>query len=499
MGGGCGPFGPNGENVNVAISEKERLRSVDIGGMCAQGVGITGPALAGASSAQRFFSGNQLIQLFECPRKAGDFIALAVTSGDIFIKANFVCPEFLRELEAFVRSGDPACESQYEVRSASWAGVLPDTSRIQYGTAAKFLVMDVASDGKLVGFEITFVNPFPNSAFVVNLAHIHGRTFGAKNVENERIVPLYTRDLDRLVRKDIQRILATRGVTTVEFSKAQIDRLFDGKKTPCVTAEDVGFPLNGGAGWEAGDLLTVIFDEMQQVRSIEVTETIDDATLGGEPAPSDVNGQVNLVLPNGVVSSAAAGDEAVFGLKAKGFVFEFVDPAASICEIVIKTFSHVDTEIPVVPINDGPASTEDAVPVLVIGGNAEKVQAKTTVTILNTDAPGTAHRITITNIGKRSLWAWILIHNGGADTALTVEPENTFDDAAAVSRNALITSFGVAASGDVAFLLQFPGGPGAAAAAATFTPSWTLNVKNDATPAASRTISITVTAEDPAA
>lgn len=157
--------------------------------------------------------------------------------------------------------------------------------------------------------------------------------------------PSYVRTVDRVVIGDVERVIAARSnlQELVELTSNQRLILFDGSKDTCLLC-----PFVGGGQWQPADELIVVFNEAIQAHEIQVTKTLG-RSVGTQSPPmvTDILGDFewaypNPTTPNGFVLNAYSSGS--IGAKVSAFSFLLNELADSICEIVVKTFTHNDID-----------------------------------------------------------------------------------------------------------------------------------------------------------
>lgn len=321
---GCGPFG---EGDGRACG----LRVVDL--KCITLEAANGPTVTLTSP--------ELENLLRCGKP---ITKLLTGVNPVVLRAFFRCPQFVEEIEIFGSTGNPS--------KCALSLLPPISGDFQYYNGGdgvtKTELGSVRGEPKtkITAFDFTFLGTSSGGKISVSLGALVAAIYCIDHVYAPREQPANVRIVDRVLREDIQRVVAFRPdpmPQTVDLTDAEIDALFDGSKDTCIP-QPSGFAPNGNS-WLADDELLFIFKEPQQIHSAEIINTVD-RTAGSltEMMGTDVVGDWEAVSPDpAVVNLATAGvSEFAVGRKTSAISFKFTEDTPVICEAVFKTFFHED-------------------------------------------------------------------------------------------------------------------------------------------------------------
>jgi hypothetical protein len=133
--------------------------------------------------------------------------------------------------------------------------------------------------------------------------------------------------------------------TNFAYTIPEIAKWFDCSKDVCQgPPASSGFPFFG-----ADDFLYFIFKEPEQVHSIEITH-LTTRDVGGPDfeIASDIAGDFEVAFTDPTIPNLAEVDtgEILVNGKISAFEYRFAEDEVEVCEVVIKTFQHVENKPP---------------------------------------------------------------------------------------------------------------------------------------------------------
>lgn len=338
----CGCGSRTNITGNLAVSEKDQVRAEDIESIILSAPGAT----------NRRLSRKEIRALIDCDGLA----AITMTGGlnPVTMSVVFKCPEFVHDIEVLGRD-TPADTCATTAAQGTWNDIVGDYSAVspEVGTIERLDVPRAFIKQKIGTFAFSFDGTSQNGDVVVTLCGLVIRTYGQKETYSPRYQPANVRRIDRVLIEDIQAVFAIRGGApslVVKLTDGEVRALFDGSKDTCVS-QPSGFPINGSA-WQAGDAIVVVFKEPQQVHTIEVAETINRAVDGfTTQMSSSILGLYTWAYTDANLANGDSVDdvsEAIVNAKISAFqfVFSLNFLGGPICEIVVKTFDHVENKPP---------------------------------------------------------------------------------------------------------------------------------------------------------
>lgn len=325
----CGPFAPS--SAVVAISEKDVLRAEDVFSVTLA-TGINGVSVISLTRGE-------IARLFSCSGID------KVIRGDnpVALQVILKCPERIHDVETLTKQvGQPCPTNNPSDVIGDYNFTLPGAPNLAFLGAAIAEPKTKVTRWKFV-FDGT---PIQSGTVQVSLCGIVAHTFGLKETYSSRFQPSNVRTVDRVLREDIQLVSFFRTGTgvAIPFSSSAVDALFDGRKHTCATPP---FPFEQ-TPFQVGDIIEIVFHEPMQLESAQIVRlTTRPIITSFLPGSMDVPGTFvvafadpgipNLTLPD--VAKAQIHD------KVEGIGYIFTEPVGEICEITLKTFSHVDAQV----------------------------------------------------------------------------------------------------------------------------------------------------------